>query len=559
MLSNDPRHVRFPPSGLREMSRDEDATPLQHAPLQHSSSHASIFATPSVRLSSAINARRSAPAVRRYTPGVRRATSEDSPGSRQMRMGSRLRVQCVRAVGLPPADERFLRAPSSDPYVVLMLQDQTLDRLYGRSRTRVIRETLNPLWNEEFLFTVGKKIERLCLQVEVFDEDEGEDDFLGKASLVLGRQLLADAECGWVTRELHLEDDPSRDGVVASGFVEVRIRWDPGGEMSTCGYWKSLVRSPLALSLIGAMQLGCAGLLLIVAAQARWVCKGDAWSECDLVEVHGGSACASLASLGAMFGSSVHFGGAAGLFGSSWCHRPHIFADIVGQELLDVEEDIASVSPGLHFEVHGNMLSNMRLSMKTSICPSALNVSTVRVASMISHMVAGMMASLAVLLAYLQHGGTKILAEATYLSAAALLCILGAATALSFRYTLLARVDKQAMADKYVNSRHARTAEVDQRADLNNFPQSLAEVPRALEELRDVGKLRLHSIAQDFQQLAQPLLNRDEGGAYRVGGTWSRPMDAQASDRGRDDDGAHSGDLAALENPPRRLFGCCGA
>ena len=66
---------------------------------------------------------------------------------------------------------------SSDPYVVLRLGGATV-------RSQTVQRNLNPVWNEELDLPVGNRLEKL--EVEVMDEDEGdEDDSMGLASLSL--------------------------------------------------------------------------------------------------------------------------------------------------------------------------------------------------------------------------------------------------------------------------------------------------------------------------------------------------------------------------------------
>ena len=64
-----------------------------------------------------------------------------------------LRVKVLRAIDLPKRD--FLGG-SGDPYVKILLQtrenrNQTIDI----ARTRTVPKTLNPLWNQDFLFRVS--------------------------------------------------------------------------------------------------------------------------------------------------------------------------------------------------------------------------------------------------------------------------------------------------------------------------------------------------------------------------------------------------------------------
>lgn len=85
----------------------------------------------------------------------------------------------------------------SDPYVKL--------KLAGRSfRSRVIREDLNPHWNEVFEVIVTS-IPGQELEAEVFDKDLDKDDFLGRCKVSLTTVLNS----GFLDEWLTLEDVPS--------------------------------------------------------------------------------------------------------------------------------------------------------------------------------------------------------------------------------------------------------------------------------------------------------------------------------------------------------------
>ena len=67
----------------------------------------------------------------------------------------RLRIKVIRAADLQRRD--FLGG-TVDPYVKILLQtrenrNQTIDIV----RTRTVTKTLNPYWNQDFVFRVGKE------------------------------------------------------------------------------------------------------------------------------------------------------------------------------------------------------------------------------------------------------------------------------------------------------------------------------------------------------------------------------------------------------------------
>ncbi|XP_043824477.1 extended synaptotagmin-1 [Dromiciops gliroides] len=110
-----------------------------------------------------------------------------------------LRIHVLEAQDLI-AKDRFLGGlvkGKSDPYVKL--------RLAGKSfRSRVVREELNPRWNEVFEVIVTG-IPGQELEVDVFDKDLDKDDFLGRCKVSLSRVLSS----GFIDEWLPLEDVPS--------------------------------------------------------------------------------------------------------------------------------------------------------------------------------------------------------------------------------------------------------------------------------------------------------------------------------------------------------------
>lgn len=58
-------------------------------------------------------------------------------------------VTVINAKGLPKMDARGL----SDPYVVVLLENKD-GRVVAKKRTRTIKQSLQPTWNDEFEFHV---------------------------------------------------------------------------------------------------------------------------------------------------------------------------------------------------------------------------------------------------------------------------------------------------------------------------------------------------------------------------------------------------------------------
>ncbi|CAA6670697.1 unnamed protein product [Spirodela intermedia] len=83
-----------------------------------------------------------------------------------------LKVLVVRGKRLAIRDFK-----SSDPYVIVKLGNQT-------QKTKVINSCLNPVWNEELVFSVSEPVG--VLQLEVFDRDRFKsDDKMGRAQVSL--------------------------------------------------------------------------------------------------------------------------------------------------------------------------------------------------------------------------------------------------------------------------------------------------------------------------------------------------------------------------------------
>ncbi|XP_004589864.2 extended synaptotagmin-1 [Ochotona princeps] len=110
-----------------------------------------------------------------------------------------LRIHVLEAQDLI-AKDRFLGGlvkGKSDPYIKLRLAGRTF-------RSRVVREDLNPRWNEIFEVIVTS-IPGQELEVEVFDKDLDKDDFLGRCKV----SLTAVLNSGFLDEWLTLEEVPS--------------------------------------------------------------------------------------------------------------------------------------------------------------------------------------------------------------------------------------------------------------------------------------------------------------------------------------------------------------
>ncbi|KAI3781959.1 hypothetical protein L2E82_11987 [Cichorium intybus] len=91
-----------------------------------------------------------------------------------------LSVTVISAEDLPPAD----LMGKADPFVVL-----TMKKTGTKNKTGIIKEELNPTWNETFDFNVEDGLHDL-LVLEVWDHDTFGKDFMGRCILTLTRVIL---------------------------------------------------------------------------------------------------------------------------------------------------------------------------------------------------------------------------------------------------------------------------------------------------------------------------------------------------------------------------------
>lgn len=93
-----------------------------------------------------------------------------------------IKVNVVRGTNLAIRD-----MVSSDPYVILSLGSQSV-------KTRVIKNNLNPVWNEQLMLSIPENIPPL--KVHVFDKDTfTTDDFMGEAEIDIQPLVSAARAC----------------------------------------------------------------------------------------------------------------------------------------------------------------------------------------------------------------------------------------------------------------------------------------------------------------------------------------------------------------------------
>jgi len=98
-----------------------------------------------------------------------------------------LKINIIKCEELPAMDSDG----ASDPYVKIDIEELRHKPL----KTRVKKKTLNPSFNEEFIFEIERSLHRVTLRLEVWDHDRfKKDDFIGQMRTELLVSELPD-EC----------------------------------------------------------------------------------------------------------------------------------------------------------------------------------------------------------------------------------------------------------------------------------------------------------------------------------------------------------------------------
>ncbi|XP_022138953.1 probable ADP-ribosylation factor GTPase-activating protein AGD11 isoform X2 [Momordica charantia] len=131
-----------------------------------------------------------------------------------------IKVNVVRGTNLAIRD-----VVTSDPYVILSLGQQSV-------KTRVIKSSLNPVWNESLMLSIPEHIPPL--KVLVYDKDTfSTDDFMGEAEIDINPLLTAARACErsvvkepmqlgkWVASK---DNTLAKDGIIS--LVDGKIRQD---------------------------------------------------------------------------------------------------------------------------------------------------------------------------------------------------------------------------------------------------------------------------------------------------------------------------------------------
>ncbi|KQJ84947.1 synaptotagmin-5 [Brachypodium distachyon] len=98
----------------------------------------------------------------------------------------------------------------SDPYVVLSLK-----KTKTKYKTRVVTESLNPVWNQTFDFVVEDGLHDM-LMLEVYDHDTFRRDYMGRCILTLTKVLI----------EEDYTDSFTLEGA-KTGKINLHLKWSP--------------------------------------------------------------------------------------------------------------------------------------------------------------------------------------------------------------------------------------------------------------------------------------------------------------------------------------------
>ncbi|KAL2500642.1 Synaptotagmin-5 [Forsythia ovata] len=117
-----------------------------------------------------------------------------------------LSVTVISAEDLTPGD----LMGKADPYVVLILK-----KTESKNKTRVVNDSLNPVWNQTFDFVVEDGLHDMLI-LEVWDHDTFGKDYMGRCILTLTRVIL----------EGEYKDTFPLDGA-KTGTLNLNLKWNP--------------------------------------------------------------------------------------------------------------------------------------------------------------------------------------------------------------------------------------------------------------------------------------------------------------------------------------------
>ncbi|KAK6945161.1 C2 domain [Dillenia turbinata] len=117
-----------------------------------------------------------------------------------------LSVTVISAEDLPAMD----LMGKADPFVVLIMKKTDM-----RNKTRVVNDSLNPVWNQTFDFVVEDGLHDMLI-LEIYDHDTFGKDYMGRCILTLTKVIL----------EGEYSDSFPVDGT-KSGKLKLHLKWTP--------------------------------------------------------------------------------------------------------------------------------------------------------------------------------------------------------------------------------------------------------------------------------------------------------------------------------------------
>ncbi|KAK4481951.1 hypothetical protein RD792_012864 [Penstemon davidsonii] len=117
-----------------------------------------------------------------------------------------LSVTVISAEDLTAAD----LMGKADPFVLV-----TLKKTESRNKTRVVNESLNPIWNQTFDFVVEDGLHDMLI-LELYDHDTFGKDYMGRCILTLTRVIME----GEYKDSFPLDD-------AKSGTLNLHLKWSP--------------------------------------------------------------------------------------------------------------------------------------------------------------------------------------------------------------------------------------------------------------------------------------------------------------------------------------------
>jgi len=433
----------------------------------------------------------------------------------------RLRVRCVGATGLPAADcpSSWLTKATSDPYAELSLKVNG-EKHWKSHRTRTVPQTLDPSWHQEFAFDLRGEIRHLTLNIEVFDEDEEDEwDYLGTVQQSLNKKQLLDLAGNWRTFNSAVRADPAmidllkqeeRKVFEARGSLQFKVRWEPAGFLSYWAILYQVAHSPTACLVLGALQVGTAGILLLVAYTARWLCRGPTFPGCQEVLVPGPQACCLFGAFASFVSTAIRLAGATGVLGHDFDAESlgllHSMA--FDQELGEID-DSDEDEPGVVIEIGTTYGTRWGITFRTNLCPWLLPAKASRFTAWMLHFLGLTMAALACGLARLHRGNAEFLVEASYLTMAATGCFLGGAFTIIYGNSLANRLSSRYWSARQTAELFNANTKARTSAPGNKEPGLLDQnIQRAKRTIGSFTSGSVNSLKARFQHsLERPLLS----------------------------------------------------